>query len=90
MSNLGRGFGALLRDIERWKERTSDTRVGPRTSHDPYYRNYDNESPRATKVHTLILGTSATIIARYKTCQMRLLACGCSDITVRGEMIIVT
>ena len=89
-SNLGRGFDALLRDIERWKERTRDASAAPGTSHDLYYRNYDNESPRATKVHTLILGTSATIIARYKTRQVRLLACGCSDITGGGEMIIVT
>ena len=42
-SNLGRGFDALLRDIERWKERTSDASVGPGTIHGRYfyYGDYD-------------------------------------------------
>jgi hypothetical protein len=34
-SNLGRGFEALVRDIERWKGRTSDASIGPGTIHDP-------------------------------------------------------
>ena len=68
MSNLGRGFETLLRDIERWKERTSDARVGAGTTHDLIIEITTHESPRATKVHTLILGTSATIIA-YRSLQ---------------------
>jgi muramoyltetrapeptide carboxypeptidase LdcA involved in peptidoglycan recycling len=90
-SNLGRGFDALLRDIERWKERTSEASVGPGTNHDLYYPNFGAGSPRVTEVHTLILDTSATIInmARCKTGQMRLLTGGCSDITGRSEIIMV-
>lgn len=91
-SNLGRGFDTLLRDIERWKGRTSDASVGPGTIHGRYfyYGDYDKASPRAIKVHTLILRASATITTRCKTCQVRLLACGCSDITGRGEIIMVS
>jgi hypothetical protein len=62
----------------------------------PYYRNLRQRQGKSsvTKVHTLILGTSATMITIIARCKTGLLACGSSDsssdITGCGEMITLT